>query len=64
LGRAEIGAAVLLPIQHDHVQALSDEPQQRPIRDPSLEHLDKRLAIDAVERRHDTLPISKGIRLK
>ena len=35
------------------MQALADEPQQRPICDPSLEHLDERGAIHAVEEGHN-----------
>src|SRR5438093_2931897 len=41
------------PSSTPHVQALADEPQQRPIRDPSLEHLGERGAIHAVEKGHD-----------
>jgi hypothetical protein len=40
-------------LQHAHVQALPDEPQQRPIGDPNLEHLLQLLAIQAVEEGHD-----------
>jgi hypothetical protein len=35
------------------MQALADEPQQRPIRDPNLKHLLQLAAIQAVEEGHD-----------
>jgi hypothetical protein len=38
------------------VQAFADEPQQRPIGDPGLEHLLESGAIQTVERPLDRLP--------
>ena len=42
-----------LAVEYPHVQALPDEPQKRPIRDPNLEHLLQLGAIQAVEEGHD-----------
>ena len=53
LGGAGLWRGVLLAIQHAHMQALPDKPQQRPIGHPNLEHLLQLVAIQAVEEGHN-----------
>jgi hypothetical protein len=53
LGRPTLRRAKLLAIQHTHMQALPNEPQQRPVSDPFLEHLQQHRAIYAVKERRN-----------
>ncbi len=49
LGRATLRLGIFLAVQHPHVQAFANEPQQRSIGDPDLEHLLKFDAIQTIE---------------